>query len=126
MTSRQKGDALVVLGIIATLILMLWWSEAYPRDLDGKYANSPHHEWFQNQHNSVGQWCCNEADGHPYYDDYKFNDDGSVTVYQDGQKVQIESYKVLKGGNPTGAAVWWYVEGPYGRTTFCFAPGQLG
>lgn len=102
------------------LILLLMASPAMARD-DGRYANSPHTEWYRSQHNSQGQWCCNEADGHPYDGDYKVNADGSVTV----QGFTIEAHKVLNGSNPTGHAVWWYLDGPNGRTSFCFAPGTL-
>jgi hypothetical protein len=107
------------------LISLVSLSMASARDLDGRYANSPFHAWFESQYNSVGQWCCNEADGHAYYEDYKVNEDGSVTVTDSGKPVTIEAYKVLKGPNPTGHAVWWYVDGAYGRTTYCFIPGSM-
>ena len=111
---------------IAIIVFMLGCA-AFARDPDGRYANSQYHEWFQSQHNSVGQWCCDEADGHAYYQDYKLGEDGSVTVSdEDGNPIRIEAYKVLKGSNPTGHAVWWYVDGAYGRTTYCFALGQMG
>lgn len=105
---------------LAGLFLLLGCLACLARD-DGRYANSPNKQWFNEQHNSVGQWCCNESDGHLYYGDYKINDDGSVTA----EGHTIESYKVLKTANPMGAAVWWYIENDQGRTTFCFAPGTL-
>lgn len=88
---------------------------------DGRYANSPNKKWFSEQRNSAGMWCCDEADGHFYEGDYKINPDGSV----EAEGHQIEAYKVLKDANPTGKAVWWYTENPYGRVTYCFAPGSL-
>jgi hypothetical protein len=96
-------------------------SSAYARDPDGRYANSPHKEWFENQRNSAGMHCCAESDGHPYFGDYKLNEDGSVTIGNE----TIEAYKVLKGHNPTGHAVWWYNENDHGKTTYCFIPGTL-
>lgn len=119
-TTRISVVAFVYFGFcIAVLVWALWFNFARARDMDGRYVNSPNREWFQSQHNSVGQWCCDEADGHLYYGDYKLNEDGSVEA--EGQR--IEPFKVLKGPNPTGGAVWWYVDGVYGRTTYCFAPG---
>lgn len=88
---------------------------------DGRYANSPNKKWFSEQKNEAGMSCCDEADGHIYEGDYKINPDGSVEA--EGHK--IEAYKVLKTHNPTGKAVWWYIENGYGRTTYCFSPGSL-
>ena len=116
---NSKPDVRIIVATI--IILALAWSQAYPKDLDGRYADSPNKEWFESQHNSTGQWCCNEADGHLYDGDYKLNQDGSVQVGDE----KIESYKVLKGPNPMGQAVWWYIETAFGRTTFCFIPGSL-
>jgi hypothetical protein len=40
---------------------------------------------------------------------------------------RIEAYKVLDGPNPTGHAVWWYLDhGDWGITTFCLALGAKG
>lgn len=110
-----------MLKTLMALMGLFLCAGAYARDPDGKYANSPLHEWYGQQHNSAGMYCCNEADGHPYYGDYTVNSDGSVTI--DGQT--IESYKVLSGPNPTGHPVWWYVDTSGGRTTYCFIPGSL-
>jgi hypothetical protein len=82
--------------------------------------------WFKQQHNSRGEWCCNESDGHPYYGDYKINDDGSVTVDLNGDAHTLPAYMILKGPNPTGHAVWWYLDVGQTHRDYCFAPGTLG
>lgn len=92
---------------------------AYARDPDGLYNNSPYKDWFSSQSNALGQFCCNEADGHPYLGDYILNHDGSVTL-AGGHVIPTE--KVLKGPNPTGHAVWWHID----QTDYCFSPGTLG
>lgn len=97
----------------------MWYVPAIAKDPDGLYNNSPYKQWFESQTNALGQYCCNESDGHPYLDDYTMNDDGSVTL-QDGHK--LPAYMVLKGPNPTGHAVVWHL----GETYYCFAPGTLG
>jgi hypothetical protein len=114
--SQNKVD---FMRILAALLMLM--GTAFARDADGRYANTPNAEWYRSQHNSQGQWCCNEADGHPYEGNYTMNSDGSVSV--EGHR--IEAAKVLNGVNPTGHAVWWYLDGPNGRTSFCFAPGTL-
>ncbi|WP_407146219.1 hypothetical protein [Bradyrhizobium sp. ORS 86] len=108
-------------SLILAGTLALAASPLFARDPDGRYANSPLHSWYESQHNSVGQWCCNEADGHAYFGDYTVKEDGSVVA--DGHT--IEAYKVLSGPNPTGHAVWWFTENAYGRMTYCFIPGSM-
>ena len=93
-----------------------------------EYANQPSNvqAWYQQQHNAMGQWCCDKSDGHPFFGDYSFNQDGSVTLKADGDAHTLPSYMVLKGPNPTGHAVWWYLEVGNQHRDYCFAPGTLG
>lgn len=81
--------------------------------------------WFKNQHNEQGQWCCDESDGHPFFGDYKINEDGSVSLEHEGQQRTLPAYMVLKGGNPTGHAVWWFTDAGGTHRDYCFAPGTL-
>jgi hypothetical protein len=111
-----------IYGALIIIACLIGLATAHARDPSGKYANAPHAQWYRSQHNAAGLWCCDEADGHPYYGDYTLNQDGSVIV--EGEK--IEKYKVLTGPNPTGHAVWWWVGVGGGRQTYCFAPGTLG
>jgi hypothetical protein len=74
---------------------------------------------------SLDQWCCDESDGHFYTAPYKVHDDGSVTVQDEkGKMIHIPTAKVLDATAPNGQAVWWYLDYPGGRTTFCFAHGS--
>src|SRR6202041_1631673 len=62
-----------------------------------------------------------------YFGDYAINLDGSVLLKSGAIPYRIEAYKVPDGPNPTGHAVWWYLDyGGWGITTFCFAPGTGG
>ena len=81
--------------------------------------------WFKNQHNEQGQWCCDESDGHPFFGDYKINEDGSVTIHDGDNPHQLPAYMVLKGPNPTGHAVWWFTDAGGTHRDYCFAPGTL-
>ena len=93
-----------------------------------EYGSQPAHvqAWYQQQHNDMGQWCCDQSDGHPFFGDYAFNKDGSVTLHVNGDARTLPAYMVLKGPNPTGHAVWWYVEAGSQHRDYCFAPGTLG
>jgi hypothetical protein len=99
---------------------------AYGKNLDGRYDKAPNKKWYESQVNKKGEWCCNEADGHPYYGDYKLTEDGRVVFDFQGQHVEIPKDRVLNGPNPTGHAVWWYTDGASGRFDWCFATGSLG
>ncbi len=94
---------------------------AMARD-DGRFSNSPYKQWFEAQHNALGQSCCNQADAEPYFGDYTLNPDGSATLQIEGGPQNIEAGKVLKGTNPTGHAIWWHTAG----YTWCFIPGEMG
>jgi len=92
------------------------------------YANNPPEvqQWFRQQHNARGQWCCDKSDGHPFFGSYKLNEDGSVTL-EDADGRTIPAYMVLhEARNPTGHAVWWYTEAGGNHVDYCFAPGTLG
>jgi hypothetical protein len=113
---------------IAFVIAIFAFSQAKAREqYPGQYANAPHREWYESQRNKAGSSCCLEADAHDYFGDYAINLDGSVVLKSGAIPYRIEAYKVLDGPNPTGHAVWWFVDyGDWGITTFCFAPGAGG
>lgn len=108
-----------MMRLLVALLLVLSVSPAFARwKAEYALASPEIREWFRNQHDRRGNWCCDEADGSRYDGDYKLNGDGSVTL-ADGRRVEAE--KVLTGPNPTGHAVLWH----YGKVIYCFAPGTL-
>jgi hypothetical protein len=93
-----------------------------------EYGAQPLHvqQWFKTQINAKGQWCCDKSDGHAFYGQYDINGDGSVTLHlPDGQTRNLPAYMVLKGPNPTGHAVWWYLDVGSFHKDYCFSPGTL-
>ena len=114
--------------LLIALLVFASLQPAFAKNEDGKYDSSPFKEWFETQHNSKGEWCCNDADGHMYDGDYSLNADGSVTIPWNAQgPIHVDASRVLTTPNPTGHAVWWYLPDMQGRpNTFCFSPGQLG
>lgn len=81
--------------------------------------------WYKGQHNAQGQWCCDKSDGHPFFGNYTLNKDGSVTLHLERGDHTLPEYMVIKGPNPTGHAVWWYLDAGDSHTDFCFSPGTL-
>jgi hypothetical protein len=123
---RTPTQLLVLVGLFGVLFgglsaspVLARWKPEY-----GK-ADPKIQAWYKGQHNAQGQWCCDEADGHPYFGSYALNQDGSVTLDVAGGKRTLPAYMVLSGPNPTGHAVWWYLETGGSHTDFCFAPGTL-
>ena len=118
--SRYIFWASLCLGLM-TLSAQARWKE--------QYANAPDaiKQWYATQHNKQGAWCCNNADGHDFYGDYSLDQDGSVEFDAGGTHHKLPAFMVLDGPNPTGHAVWWYVDGAAGgHTDYCFALGTEG
>lgn len=113
-------------GLVAAITVLLGATTVNAR-WSPAYASQPAEvqTWFKQQHNSRGEWCCDESDGHPYFGDYTLNQDGSVTVQYEGGPHIIPAELVLRGRNPTGHAVWWYRDTPHSHRDYCFAPGVL-
>ena len=127
MQDRKTRFWLGVVVCSVVLLVALCGGWAFARNLDGKYDHSPFHDWFESQHNSIGGYCCNSADGHFYDGNYTFDKDGNVHLSLDGNEITVESYKVLHDPNPTGHAVVWYLSGYNGTpNVFCFSPGSMG
>lgn len=118
--------AVAMIGIGALFALAIVSGKAHAR-WKAAYGSQPLEvqQWYKQQHNAQGQWCCDEGDGHRYDGPYTINRDGSVTLHLAEGDHTLPSYMVLTGPNPTGAAVWWFIESGAGRTDFCFAPGTL-
>lgn len=111
----------LIAGIVAVLALLVFLEllPAWARD-DGRYAGSPYKAWYEQQHNAIGGYCCNNSDAQAFYGDYTLNDDGSVEFDDAGAHHKLPAYMVLKGPNPTGHAVWWHLA----DQDYCFALGD--
>lgn len=111
-------------ALIAAALLIA--APAVARD-DGRFTDSRYKAWFSAQQNARGQFCCSDADGHPFYGDYRITADGGVDITDGGKVYHLEPYKVLHGPNPTGHAVWWFAEYQGAqRVTYCFSGGSGG
>lgn len=118
----RRWPAVIIASAVAIGAMLFILAPAFARDPQGIHANSEHHEWYGQQHNENGEWCCDKSDGHAYYGAVTINPDGSI-ILDGGHK--LPAYMVLKGPNPTGHAVWWFTENAGGHTDYCFSPGML-
>ena len=113
-----------ILRVFAVVILigLLAINFAYPRDLDGRYANSPHKAWIESLKNGKGTPCCDEGDGSRVEDPDWRNVGNEYEVRIDGKWTKLEDYQVLTDTNRIGFAMVWIWRG----SITCFMPGERG
>jgi len=107
---------------ILGLLLACWIVPTLARD-DGRYAQSPFKQWFENLQNQNGVNCCSGADGFRVEDPDWGIDEAGYWVRLDGALHRIEPQFLVKDRNRVGYAIVW----PYvadGKTLVrCFMPG---
>lgn len=115
----------IVYSILFILSVLIVWFflklPGYSRDLDGEYANSPGHSWFEKQKNQNGTSCCEVADGRRVDDaDWKADDKGNYWVRISGNWIEVPEQAVINPRNrPVDYAVVWI----YNGTIMCFMAG---
>jgi hypothetical protein len=100
-------------------------------DLDGRYATSPLHDWFE--HLASGQGlCCSFADGYAIADADWETKDGHYRVRlpkainsNEMVWVDVPNDAVIKEPNKAGRTMVWPLYGYEGVTVRCFMPGAL-
>lgn len=125
--------AMILMGCFLFAALMIGAS-VFPvdgRDLQGRYVNSPLHDWFQQLSSGKGP-CCSDADGQTVLDaDWK-SDQGHYVVRIHNKSavgepliwVVVPDEAVLKEPNRDGRTIVWPIWNgealPFIR---CFIPG---
>ena len=109
--------SLAYLGIIccAALSLLFFPGLAFPRDLDGKYENSPLKRWFDSLASRRG-FCCSFADGQSVEDVDWDTKDGKYRVRLDSQWIEVPPDALVTAPNKFGLAVVWLYKDYEGRT----------
>lgn len=127
--SRRRAALLRLLVALAAIAGLLLAALLSPHPAAARDYRGPAHpkvrQWYRQQHNALGQWCCDESDGHRYDGDYRINEDGSVTLFLATGPRTLPEYMVLKGPNLAGHPVWWFLDTGATHTDYCFAPGTL-
>jgi hypothetical protein len=109
-------------AVFSAILLSLPLAQA--RDLDGKYANSPLHGWFEQLASKKGR-CCSDADGRSLSDVDWVSHDGHYRVQINGEWVDVPDDAVITEPNRAGPTMVWptYLNGhPEVR---CFLPGSM-
>ncbi|WP_249791425.1 hypothetical protein [Bradyrhizobium sp. SRL28] len=108
-------------------------SPAPGRDLDGRYRNSPLHEWFENLASGKGL-CCSYADGHAVEDADWESKAGHFRVRlpksansKEMVWVDVPDDAVIKVPNKVGRTMVWpvYNELYPDISIRCFMPGSM-
>ena len=108
---------------------------AAARDVDGRYANSPLHGWFESLHSGKGP-CCSDADGTALSDvDWQApgqgdNKGGHYRVRIEGQWWDVPDEAVITEPNRAGRTMVWPVYFRAVDTSLrveirCFMPGTM-
>jgi hypothetical protein len=104
---------------VALCTTMFGASGVAARDLDGRYANSPLKQWFDQLASGKGL-CCSFADGFSVQD----TQDGRYRVRLQGEWVVVPDVAVVSEPNRFGPAVVWPYLDAMGATQIrCFMPG---
>src|SRR6201987_806027 len=120
--------AFVLAVVVAGRILTPHGAAA--RDLDGRYANSPLHNWFESLHSSKGP-CCSDAEGTALSDVDWEAKAGHYRVRIEGQWWNVPDEAVIKEPNCAGRTMVWpifyYVvtNSPSPVEIRCFMPGTM-
>jgi hypothetical protein len=102
---------------------------AAARDVDGRYANSPLHSWFESLHSGKGP-CCSDADGTALSDVDWEAKDGHYRVRIEGQWWDVPDEAVITEPNRAGRTMVWPVYFRAVDTSLrveirCFMPGTM-
>ena len=126
--------AAVVIGIAVAIFVAVFvglMGPAPARDLDGRWAQSPNREWFNQLRNSRGNRCCDDNDGRrvndPDWELTKDNESGyRVRLKPGGDWVDVPPETVVTENNKVGFAMVWPVMDEQGQPTgvMCFMPGS--
>ena len=115
-------DKLLSYFILSALVIGFAVNQAYPRDLDGRYAQSEHHEWINSLRNQNGMAYCDTSDGFHVEDPDWRNVGDAYEVKIEGQWKRLEEHQIITEQNRLGYAMVWIFHG----AITCFMPGARG
>lgn len=125
MLKRRRGCSSRYQYASALFVIICFFDQASLAKDHSKWVSAPYHDWYERQLNGDGAWCCDNAEAHAYFGNYRYNKDGGVTLkLQQGDHI-IPAHLIVKTPNPTGHAIWWYANLNGTRVDYCFAPGAL-
>jgi len=112
----------IVLWVCVTGVVLLTIWGAFGRDLDGRYADSPLHDWFNHLASGKGL-CCSMADGEVVVDADWESKDGHYRVKVDGKWWNVDDEAVITEPNKAGRTMVWPMRFDHMVGIRCFIPG---
>jgi hypothetical protein len=120
---------MLLIGFVAASPLVM--VPAFGRDLDGRYKDSPLHEWFERLASGKGL-CCSFADGYVVADVDWDSKDGHYRVRVPEKPnsnnllwVDVPNEALITEPNQTGRTMVWPLYGYQGVSIRCFMPGSM-
>ncbi len=120
-------------SLIVLFLMGFFNNLAGARD-DGRYANSPLHEWFDSLKSGKGP-CCSDADGSALSDTDWETKDGHYRVrvprstipggLTESIWVDVPDDAVITEPNRAGRTMVWPIYGYSGISIRCFMPGSM-
>ncbi len=114
-----------------TAVIAVMALPVFGRDLDGRYKDSPLHDWFEHLASGKGL-CCSFADGHVVQDADWDTKDGRYRVRvpkaansEDGIWVDVPDDAVITEPNRAGHTMVWPLYDHQGVSIRCFMPGSM-
>jgi hypothetical protein len=125
-SKRMSGRAILLALTLAFAIAGFPTTPSRARDPQGRYANSPLHDWF-NQLKSGKGLCCSFADAATVEDPDWDIRDGHYRVRIDANWYDVPDDAVILEPNRFGKTMVWpaYLDGRLIEIR-CFMPGDLG
>jgi hypothetical protein len=131
-SSLVRRSAMILVAFVCVVVVaayILGPGSAAARDADGRFANSPLHDWFDSLHSAKGP-CCSDADGTALSDVDWEAKDGHYRVRIEGQWWTVPDEAVIKEPNRAGRTMVWPI---YYRAVNdllrieirCFMPGTM-
>jgi hypothetical protein len=114
----------IVFGLPLSMIVACLAGSVTARDLDGRYANSPLKQWFDNLKSGRGL-CCSMADGQSVADPDWESKDGRYRVRLKNSWIDVPDDALITEPNRAGRTmVWpWLIDGQI--SIRCFMPGSM-
>jgi hypothetical protein len=119
----------ILIGSIEAMALVAF--PALGRDVDGRYKDSPLHDWFEHLASGKGL-CCSYADGYVIQDADWGSKDGHYRVRvpkaansEDMTWIDAPDEAVITEPNKAGQSMVWPLYGFGGVSIRCFMPGSM-
>ncbi len=114
---------ILLLGLTVGVSFAFATVSATARDFDGRYADSPLHDWFNNLASGRGL-CCSIADGEAVADPDWESKEGHYRVRLDNEWINVPDDAVITEPNRAGRTMVWPLRIGAEVSIRCFMPGS--